>query len=220
MKKNTPAEYYGGRIKNLVELVARIVADDPKIATDPERLHATLSVNLEGYGKRDKCFNCKRSMKITEYVADLHDGLLLFAMARTVKHNMEKGMDFTEANKVHLPTLEASNATLKRNTKCDYLGLVKQPENWRGTGYWLLTGWAWKALRGDAIPKSAKYWEGKMIGRSEETTTLAAMFKTHLDTVQRAIEKRKAVKADYRAVVNDYQPSEWSSFGGFINDEV
>lgn len=222
MKKTKQTEFYGGRIKNLTETVAKLVAKDPTLADNLPRLHANLAVNLEGYGKRDKCYNCKRSMKITEYTADLHDALLILAMAREVKKNRDNTNlfnGFTEANKVHIPTLNATQATLKRQTKCDYLGLIKQPANWKGTGYWLLTKWAWKALRGEAIPKSVKYWEGNLIGRSEETTTLAEMFGTHTELVQKAIAKRNAVRADYRADYQDYNPSDWSSFGGYIQDE-
>lgn len=220
MARKKQIEYYGGRIKGLVEKVAMMVHADPTLCDELDRLHALLGHQLEGYGKRDNCFNCKRSMKITVYEADLHDALLILAMARQVRHEMTKGVPFTEANKVHLPTLNASHATIKRNTKCDYLGFVKQPDHWRGTGYWLLTGWAWKALRGDAVPAEARYWEGHMIGRSERTTTLGEMFRRHRELVEAAIAKRKAVKADHRARFEDYDPSDWSSFGGFIQQET
>jgi hypothetical protein len=221
-KKTKQHEYYGGRIKTLVETVAKLIEKNPTLASNLPHLHATLAANLEGYGKRDKCYNCKRSMKITVYTADLHDALLILAMAQEVRKNIENRNlfnNFTEANKVHIPTLNATQATLKRQTKCDYLGLIKQPANWRGTGYWCLTSWAWKALRGDEIPKSVKYWEGNLIGRSDETTTLAGMFSTHTCLVQSAIAKRKAVRADYRANYQDYKPSDWSGFGGYIQDE-
>lgn len=217
-KKTKPTEYYGGKIKGLVETVAGFIKRDPTLADDFPRLHSTLMANLEGYGKRDKCFNCKRSMKVTVYTADLLDALLILGMARQVRENASK-LPFTEANKVHLPTLELTQGILKRSTKCDYLGLIKQPENWRGSGYWLLTGWAWKALRGDEIPKSVKYWEGNLIGRSEEQTTLGEMFRTHTDLVQGAIAKRKAIKADHRAKFDEYKPSDWSQFGGYIQQE-
>lgn len=211
-------EFYGGRIKGLTETIAGIIARDPEIAKDLPRLHATLAMNLEGYGKRDKCYNCSRSMKISVYKADILDALLIMAMARQVKANMLEGKTFSEANCVHIPTLQATQATQKRFTKCDYLGLIKQPEQWRGSGFWLLTGWAWKALKGERIPRSVKYWEGKLIGRGEETTTLAEMFQTHGDLVAQALARRKAVRSDYRAEFKDYKQSDWSEFGGIITD--
>lgn len=223
-KKHKEAEYFGGRIKGLVETAAALVLKDPAIQSDVRTgdyssLHARLAATIEGYGKRDSCLNCKRSMRITVYEADLHDALLILAMARVVRENVAAGVPFTEANKVHLPTLSASHATIKRNTKCDYLGFVKQPDHWRGTGYWLLTSWAWKALRGDAVPAKVKYWEGHLIGRSEETTTLSQMYRKHRELVEAALAKKKAIKADHRARFDDYDPADWSDFDGNIQDE-
>jgi len=205
-------------VKPVIEKVIEIVKENPNV--EYGYIHAYLTRAFPGYGKPEKCFNCNRSMKITVYEADLLDALLILAMGREIRMSMAKGVPFTEANKVHLPTLEATNATLKRNTKCDYLGLVKQPENWRGTGYWLLTGWGWKALRGDSIPANVKYWEGHLIERSQETTTLTEMFGKHRTLIENAIQKQKEIKVDHRAKFDEYNPSEWSEFGGYINGQL
>lgn len=218
--KKQKAEYYGGRIKNLVESVVLAIKQYPDMLENTEKLHALLKEKMEGYGHVDTCYNCKRSMKITGYVADLHDALLILAIGRQVKMNMLQGMTFTEANMVHLPTLKVNNATLKRQTKCDYLGLIKQADKWRGTGYWCLTSWGWKALRGEPIPRVANYWEGILLGRSTETTTLTQMFNTHLDLVAQAIAKRKKIRSDYRADFRSYDPKQWNEFNGYINEEA
>jgi len=212
-------EYQATKLRPIIQLAARLVQKNPELADNMDYLWATLASNIPGFSDKSKCTSCDRSMKISIYEADLHDALLILAMARQVKKNLAEGKTFTEANSVHIPTLQASNATLKRQTKCDYLGLIKQPENWKGTGYWLLTGWAYKALRGEPIPKAAKYWEGHFLGRSTQTTTLGAMFANHRDIVERAIAKRKAVKSDYRTHFADYHPSEWSSYAGFIKQD-
>jgi hypothetical protein len=206
-----PEEYQATKIRPIVQLAARMVQKHPDMADNMDYLWTNVTRSVPGLGDKSKCGGCGRSMKITIYEADLHDALLILAMARKVRENLEKGIAFTDANKVHIPTLEATQATLKRQTKCDYLGLVKQPENWRGSGYWLLTGWAWKALRGEQIPKATKYWEGNLLGRSEATTTLSEMFERHRDLVKLALAKQKAVKADYRAKFEDYNPSDWTT---------
>jgi len=218
MKKHKHVEYYGGRIKNLVETVVLAIRQYPEMLEDTTKLHALLKEKIEGYGMPETCFNCKRSMKVTGYTADLLDALLILAMARQVKKNLLT-MEFTDANMVHLPTLQVSNGVLKRQTKCDYLGLIKQADNWRGTGYWCLTSWAFKALRGESIPKTANYWEGKLISRSMETTTLTHMFQTHKDQVLQALAKRKAVRTDRRAEFQGYDPQQWAGFAGLINEE-
>lgn len=207
-----PIEHQANKIWPIIKVACRIVQNEPAILDDEPRFKAMLAVSLPMLKDKTKCPGCDRSMKITIYEADLHDALLILAMARDVRENIRKGIKFTEANKVHIPTLSATQATLKRQTKCDYLGLIKQPDNWRGSGYWLLTRWAWKALRGEEIPKATKYWEGHLLGRSEAKTTLSAMFKRHKNLVQLAIAKKRAIKADYRSKFEDYDPSEWTDF--------
>lgn len=216
MPRNTKTsrEYHGGKIKPLVEFVAKIIAREPRLADEPDRLHALLSTHLKdkGYGNKANCFNCGRHMEVAVYTADLHDGLLLYAMARAVRENLRKGIPFTDANKIHVPTLAASDAIRKRNAKGGYLNILKQPEGMKNSGYWIITQWGWELLRGGEIPASAHYWNGKLVRRSEEKTSLAKMFATHTETVKRAITRRKEVKADHRASYSDYDPSEWIDY--------
>jgi hypothetical protein len=214
MKKNH-IEYQESEVKALITFAAKLIRIQPSLAADPTFLWTKMVYELgPKLGDPGLCPGCQRSMKITIYEADLLDALLILAMAREVKNNKKLGMSFTEANKVHLPTLATTQGILKRQTKCDYLGLIKQPENWRGSGYWLLTGWAWKALRGESIPKAAKYWEGKLIGRSEAIVTLNDMFKNHTELVQQALAKRKAIKTDRRSDFADYNPRNWAMIDG------
>lgn len=204
-------EYLPSKIRPIVQITARLVQQDPTLADDQDRLWANVQASIPELKDKTKCI-CGQSLKISLYEADLHDALLIYAMAQVVRENIKKGMTFTEANKVHIPTLQATQATLKRQTKCDYLGLIKQQPNWSGTGFWCLTRWAWQALRGDPIPKQAKYWEGHLLGRSKAQTTLGEMFENHKQLVILALAKRKAVKADYRARFEDYDRREWVDF--------
>jgi len=219
--KKKPTECYGGKIKNLAETIADIVIKNPDAyrgEPGKEYLHATLRTIFPDYGKRDTCFNCGRSMRITIYTADIADAILILSMAREVKRNLAEGKIFTEANKVYMPGLHVKNSILKRQTKCDYLGLVKQPDELKNSGYWVLTKWAWDVLGGTPIPKEAHYWEGKLQKRSEETTTLSEMFKTHNDILRKAAILHRASRTDYSREIGDYNPSEWSTFGGYIQD--
>lgn len=214
MSKKKDIKYHPGKIRPIIKVVARIVQENPKIADDVDYLMAVLRSSFPEITDRTQCPNCGTSMKIVVYTADLHDALLILAMARKVRQNRNAGMNFTDANKIHMPTLQVSNTTIKRQTKCDYLGLMKQPDTLRNTGYWVLTHWAWKALKGHSIPKSAYYWQGQKQGRSEETTTLSHMFKTHVDLVQKAIAHSRKVRSDYRDEISNYDPAEWSDYFG------
>lgn len=209
----TPEEYYPTKVRPLVQMVARMVQKNPTLADNPDLLWAQVQASAEEFKDPSKCEGCGRSMKVSIYEADLLDALLILRMAQEVKKHMREGDTFTEANKVHIPTLGTNQGILKRQTKCDYLGLIKQNENWRYTGYWCLTSWAWKALRGEEIPKAVKYWEGHILGRSKATTTLAQMFHTHTVQVHNAVLKRKAVRVDYKAHFEGYDPNEWGGYG-------
>mgnify|MGYP000031054687 FL=1 len=206
-------EYYPSKVKSIVQLAARMVQKDPSLADDFDKLWMNLQASIQDLNDHSKCGGCNRSMKISLYEADLLDALLILKMAQQVRKNLATGVSFTEANKVHIPTLDATQGILKRQTKCDYLGLVKQNDNWRYTGYWCLTSWAWKALRGEPIPKAVKYWEGHILGRSKATTTLGQMFHTHYMQVADCLMKRKLVRSDYRANFEGYDPNEWGGYG-------
>jgi len=217
-KKKKQIEYRGGRIKTLVEHVAKIVAKDPSLAENPERLHATLKAGNDKYGRREECFNCDRSMQITEYTAGIVEGLLILAMAREVREKQRNGATFTEANLTHIPTLGTTDAIRHAITRASYLGIVAQPPKIRNSGHWVITSWGWKLLRGEPIPRSVKYWEGQLIGRSEETTTLSAMFQTHTDLIKRALEQRKKIRSDYRTEISAYSPAEWLEYREAITE--
>lgn len=203
-------EYYGGKIKGLVERVAKMVAIDAehakgKIAYDARNsdfgiLHGILAGILEGYGKRESCFNCSRSMEIDVFTADVLDARLLLLAAAKVRKNMQEGMDFHDANLVRVQDLDTTLSVKCRTTQCKYLGLMRQPEDQKNKGKWFITHWGWKVLRGERISKKARYWDGKFLGRSEETTNLTEMLQEHLDGAT-------------------YAPSDWTEFGGYIQDE-
>lgn len=225
MKKKVETLYQPGKIKNLTQSVAKFAVEHPDVILpcimegDWQKFHSILAAGMPGYGDKGSCFNCGHSMEVSEYTAGLLEGILLFAMAKEVKHRATK-LPFTEANMIHVPTLATTDAVRHAITRASYLGIVAQPPNVKGTGHWVITHWGWKLLRGDSIPRSARYWRGKMVDRSVETTDLTRMFKTHIDLVQRALARRKAVKSDYRVYISDYKPSEWSGFGGYAEEVV
>jgi len=212
-KTKKPVEVQEGSI-DLISLIVRTSA----YAQNNNVQHAdALKIVMEemapGSTDKTKCANCGRSMKITGYEADLHNALLLLAMGREVKKNIAEGMSFTEANKVHLPSLQVSDAVKKRITQCDYLRFLKQPENLRRTGYWVITDLGWKALRGEQVPRIAYYWNGNLIRRSDEVVNLAGMFEIHRDQVAKAVARRRKVR-DHTAEIGVYDPKEWAVYGG------
>lgn len=221
-KEKSKFEYYGGRIKPLVEMVAAIVAKDPSLAQDLPRLHSTIKVNApEGYGVRENCFNCKRSMKINRYTAGIGHALLLNAMAKVVREETRKGLDFTHANRVHIDRLMIPTSIKKQQSQAGYLGLIKPVVVDKRSGYWLITAWGWKALRNEPIPEWVKYWSGHLIERAETTTTFSAMMQTHTDKIKEQIRLGKAVKQmDHRSEIEAYNPVEWAEYAGVVDQGI
>lgn len=166
---------------------------------------------------RDKttCANCGANMEIKIHRADIATALLLIKMAEQVRSNLQKGIPFTEANLVHTPTLPTTDAIRHRTTIASYLNFVKQPDDKKKSGHWLITNWGWAALRGEQVKATATEFRGEIIERSEETITLGEMFKVHTDKVERALAARKAVKADYRADVREYDLNTWVEVSGY-----
>ncbi len=214
MKKRKKAELEPGKLPKLWPLLVTLFNERKDAFDSPEELREIVGQYWKQIHDPTKCPNCGRGMEIKIYKADLHAALFLLAMAREVRANLEKGMSFTEANKVHVPSLPVTNAVSKHITHCDYLNFVKQSKELKGTGYWFITTWGWKALRGDRVPAHAKYWAGNLIGRSEETITLSEMFRTHRELVAKAIELRKSVRSDHRDAFRDYDPREWAPYAG------
>lgn len=219
-KRKSTKEYRGGRIKMLVRAVRQVMREHPEFLLDEndDRLHSHLAMSIPGYGHLPDCFNCGRPMAITQRVAGLHTALLLIAMAKEVRARVASGMEFNKANMIDVPRLATTDAIRHQTTIASYLNFVKQPEDLKHTGHWLITNWGWKALRGDPVPKSAKYWRGQLVGRSEETVTLAGMFQTHKEQIQRAIALKRKIRSDFRGQVEDYNPNEWAEFGGYVDE--
>lgn len=229
MKKSTrKTEYFGGRIRPLIESVARMVAKDPSLAESPERLHGAIShfsregnEKAKGYHDASECFNCGRSMKIQVYTAAVGHAMLLLAMARQVREEVRKGVEFTKANRVHIDRLPIATSIKKQQSQAGYLGLIHQVAEGKHSGYWLITAWGWKALRGEPIPRAVKYWDKKLVERSVHMTTLGEMMRTHTDKIRKQIALGKRVKGmDHRSEISGYDPIEWAEYGGTIDENT
>lgn len=202
-------EYKKGKVGDLVHFICEAYKLEEK------EVRANLIVNFPELTDKSLCANCKASMKIDLYEPDILDALLLLSMGRAVRENVRKGVPFTEANIVHVPTLPTTDAIRHRTTRCSYLNYIKQPDHIRNSGNWLITQWGWALLRGDAVPKTVRYFRGELVDRGEGTVTLSQMFQVHTDKVQAALARRGEYKNDLRSHFSDYNPGEWRGFGGF-----
>jgi hypothetical protein len=229
MRKNNDKkeDYHGGRIKRLVEEVASIVSASPHLGLQEGYgiLHAILrnsgktdNENLAGYGERDHCFNCSRSMKIDEYSLGALHVLLLNSMAKQVEKEIKSGIPFTKANRVKIDDLCLSVSTKKQNSILGYLGLITQTANC-SSGYWTITSWGWKALGGEPVSRSVKVWNKRIVERSQDMCTLSEAKRVHCDKIQASIARGKKIKsADHRSSLALYDPIHWVEFAGTVNN--
>ena len=200
------------KIKKLWPYLVKLHKEFPEVFESEERLFATVSTAWKDLKDKKKCPNCGAPVHAQRYSAGPGVALLLLKMAKEVRHRTNKGIPFTEANKVHIDSLDIATPIKKKQSVAKYLNLIQQPPKWRKSGYWLITNWGWKALRGEPIPKYVTVFRGKVEERSEETITLQEMLNQHKENVERAIALRKAVETDYRADVREYDAPQWAEY--------
>ena len=117
-------EYHATKIRPIIQLVANIIKKDPSIADNPDYLWACLVRSAPELKDRTHCANCGESMAIYMYSVTILDTKLLCAMAEIITKRMQKGMDFTTANKIHLPSEMKDYTLISRQTISSKLGLI------------------------------------------------------------------------------------------------
>ena len=211
MKKNT--DYERGLLPKIVGVMAEI------FKADEAYVKAVLVSNFPELKDRSVCANCGASMKSYVYTVDCIDALLVFYMAKIVRERIATGLDFTEANQIHLASMlkDAGYTIISHQTITSKHGLIAKVRNEDGTHDkakgWLITKRGWAFLRGERIPAKVKVWRNKIIEQFEETITISEAFRTHTEAVQEAVKAKKNVKNDYTSDIESYSPSEWYSFG-------
>lgn len=206
-----------GRITPIVKTISRIIGRDQSLLLDDDRLMANVFNNIPQLKDKTKCPNCDASMAQYEYNLDVLDVALLIGMGRSVKENMKAGIEFTQANKVHVPTLEVSDAIRHRTTKCSKLGLVakKMSGDSQEKGMWVITNRGFSALRGEEIVTGRIVWRGGIIDRPDTLTTFGAVRMRYTERMETYEYKHhKHHKDDHREEMGDYKASDWVEFAG------
>ena len=212
-KQNNP-----GKVTPLIHIVARLVQQEPYLADNMPRLMARLETEIPELKNKEKCANCDANMIENIYIFDILDAVLLIKMAGEVQEAVIEGVKFTDANKIHVPTLETSDAIRHRTTKCAKLGLVAKYLNDKGRhekGMWVVTRRGWATLRGELIPSSVRVWRNQIVGYLDEKTNMYQVLHSHHDKIEAMIAKNKDFDTDkdYRDIANLYNADDWVHFG-------
>lgn len=208
--------YHSQKIGSYTRILTSILRADPELLKEEnfERLKATVVANIPEVSDKSTCFNCGANMYEYVYTFDVADALLLLAMGDEFHRRMDRGMDFTEANQIHVQTIEQSSyATKSRTTQCSKLGLIAKRRLANGaqqSGTWVITRRGFKALAGETVQKKVKVWRGQIIDRFEgEVTTLSAALRTYNERYEQKMTSQKGVGKmnDYREIEREYEPS-------------
>ncbi len=165
-------------------------------------------------GKR--CANCGASMVEEIYSLDCLDAAFIFAMGRAMRERVQKEVPFTQANQIHVPTLEATDAVRHRTTKCAKLGLVAKVIGSDGKqvkGRWLITARGFAFLRGEPVPRRVAVWRGRIQERYGETTTISGALQNRAGLVKRSRNFDRIENVDVRKATTEYRREEWFEYG-------
>jgi len=182
MKK--PTEYHATKIRPIIQLVANIVKKDPSIADNPNYLWACLVQSAPELKDRTRCANCGASMAIYTYSVTILDTRLLCALADIITKRMQRGMAFTDANKIHMPSELKSYNLISRQTISSKLGLIAKVMKKDKSGElihdqkagWSITRRGFDFLKGKPIPRTVKVFHNRIQERFEDQITIGQTY--------------------------------------------
>lgn len=175
MKKKSTQQFQKGRIGQIVGLVCE------KYKLDQREVRDFLLKSCPELKEKSRCANCNASMAIYEHRIDTLDALLLFGMGKIVGNKLKDGMNFTEANKVHLQaSLNSYYSVPSRSTWCSKLGLIthatRKTKDGRRTrdqkAGWCITDRGFAFLAGKPVPAKVQTFRNRITERFTETTTI------------------------------------------------
>lgn len=179
-------EYQPTKIRPLVQMVADMVKENPSMADSPDFLWANILRYVPELRDKAHCANCGESMAVYIYSVTFLDVKLLCAMAEVITRRMQRGMDFTEANKIHLPSEIKDYTLISRQTISSKLGLIAKvmkhteggPSVHDRKSGWSITRRGFNFLRSEEIPKMVKVFHNKIQEHFEEKITMQEAIST------------------------------------------
>lgn len=169
-KKQNKKQYRSGRIGEFVSVLC------DKYNLDPQEVKAVLFSNFPELKDKTKCANCGESMAIYSYSLSVIDSMLVAQMGKMVFDKLNKGVNFTEANKIHIAK-EIKNYTLaSHQTITSKFGLIAKVKRKDGThdreAGWLITKRGFDFLAGKPVPARVNVFRNQIQERFEEMTTI------------------------------------------------
>lgn len=179
MKRN-PKQYDTGKISKLWPYLVELHEKRPEIFENATTLKSTVAVPWPALKDPKHCANCGESMQIYSVKLNYHEALLLTSMGRIFRERFNGGMNFTEANKIHIVSSDLSFAVKASASHARTLGLIAKvltvdKKHDRSKG-WLITSRGFEALAGKPVPAEVHVFRNKIEERTDRTTTLKDAF--------------------------------------------
>lgn len=209
-------EYNQGKIKPLIKIVAGILNAEPSLHNNHKKLIAKVEAEIPELKDKAHCANCGASMYQYVYNLNIIDIALIIGMAKAVRKAKMGDMTFTDANRIHCPTLQVSDAVRHKTTRCAKLGLIaKYKKNGKHIkGMWVITRRGFDALKGEEIPNGIIVWRGQTIERPNIMTTFDQVRSRYKTKVE------KNGQPDYHNDVINYNQNEWIGFDKLHEGEL
>ena len=138
---------------------------------------------------RETCPTCGAITSSYTFTFSYLDAKLLLAMANEVR-SKSGTMGFTDANKIHIPSLNVPSNVSKRMTISSKLGLIAKyiVAGHQKLGIWVITSRGWAALRGESVPAKVSVYRKNITARYEEMTTITLALKSYPDSKFNPVE--------------------------------
>lgn len=171
-------QFHPGKLEKLWPFLEKLHMQSPEVFRTADLLRREVENAWPALRDKQHCPNCAESMEQYAYHLSVLDVQLVNRMADEVQSRIRKGMDFTEANQVHTPTLATSHTVRNRITYSSKLGLIAKYLGEKGTqvpGTWVITRRGFDALRDEPVPESVSVFRNEIIDRPEATTTFSTV---------------------------------------------
>jgi len=198
--------------EKLWDYLARLHQHQPEAFESGGYLRAMVARDWAELNNKKKCPNCDANMYEGVAQLDWHNAALLSSMGNVIKQRLREGMEFKEANAVHVVSANISDALRHRTSLTSKLGLIAKVRTEKGTHDttrgWLITKRGWAALRGEEVPAEVITWRGKIYERTDKVSTIFIALTTPPKKTN-----SKMSDEERQGIVDAYHPSNYYQLG-------
>lgn len=165
--------------EKMLDIIAAMWPEDDRGILKHQMAEALAQHYAERWRDREHCLNCRASMLEYTYTLNRTAARALIKYAAIVMAQRDRGMTFTEANKIYLQGAATPGGTLSstdndQKTILRYHGLIAKvkQDGKQKDSLWAITRWGWAFLRGEVTHSRVTVWRGEITERSPDTTTI------------------------------------------------